>query len=87
MAGRKFQYVKFPTSSEELRPRQHESTCVANLKYYEDEEQVECEFMQRGTYAYFDVPPDVFAEWNNAGSRGTYFDMYIKGHYEYERIA
>ena len=77
----------FPIHPEELIPRQHPSECVAELEYDLESQQVICVFHKRGTYMYFDVPPDVFADWNTASSRGTYFNLYIRENYQYERVA
>jgi hypothetical protein len=79
--------------SHELLKREHGSECVASLEYIPNSEedpehgQVICEFVKRGTYAYFDFDVWTFAEWNSAGSRGIYFNLYVKGNFPYERIA
>ena len=72
--------------SKELIPREHESTAIASLNYDIEHAQMTIEFQERGTYTYFDVEPDTFQEFNAAGMRGTYFNLYIRGKYEYERI-
>lgn len=76
-----------PVASKQLQHRSHGSTAIANLEYDEESQEVTCEFQERGTYTYFDVPPDEFANWNTANSRGTYFNLYIRGIYSYERIS
>lgn len=74
-------------SSRQMDPKSWESTCVRSIKYDLEEQQLEIEFMQRGTFVYFDFEPWAFNEFNQAGSRGKYFNLYIRGRYEYERIA
>ena len=74
-------------ASRELAQREHTSEAVASLEYDIERQVVTCTFHQRGTYNYFDVSPDVYAEWNNAGSRGTYFNLYIRERYEYDRLS
>lgn len=74
-------------SSKEISPREWESECVADLSYDPEREEMTIVFQKRGTYAYFDVPIWVYAEFNNAGSRGTYFNSYIRGNYSYERVS
>ena len=73
--------------SKELLPRAHESEAIASLEYDIERQVVTCTFHQRGTYNYFDVEPQVYSEWNLAGSRGIYFNLYIRDRYEYDRIA
>ncbi len=69
-----------------LAPKSHDSECVASLSYDVENQQATCHFHERGSYVYFDIEPDVFMEWNNAGSRGQYLNLYIKGKYSYEKI-
>jgi hypothetical protein len=73
--------------SHELLSREHGSECVASLDYDIERQAVTCEFVKRGTYVYFDVEPEVYAEWNMAGSRGIYFNLYVKDRYSYDRIG
>jgi hypothetical protein len=82
-----YQIGKAAVGSSELAVREAASECVASLSYDIEREQVNCTFQKRGTYTYFNVSPDVFAEWNNASSRGTYFNLYIRGRYEYDRLS
>jgi hypothetical protein len=82
-----YQIGKATVRSGELEPLSHPSDCVASLSYDFDREQVTCHFHKRGSYTYFNVEPQTFAEWNNAGSRGTYFNLYIRDRYEFERIS
>lgn len=63
------------------------STCVATYTYHPDDEQLEIEFQERGTYVYYSVSLDEYANFNGASSKGTYFNLYIRDRYEYERIA
>jgi len=78
---------KSTVGSYSLTPRQHESDAIASLEYDIERQVVTCAFHQRGSYNYFDVEPQVFAEWNHAGSRGTYFNLYIRERYEYDRLS
>lgn len=83
----KYKYRTLRVRSSSLIPKEHESTCVAALDYDVERQQVTVEFQERGTYTYFDVPPEVFAEFNNSGSRGTYFNLYFRNNYSYEKVA
>ena len=73
--------------SDQLNPRDWESECVAALEYEPERQEVTCHFHKRGSYVYFGVEPDVYMEWNNAGSRGIYFNLYIKDRYAYDRLS
>lgn len=79
-----------PIHVTDLAPRDWFSTCVRAITYYPFEDgltgQLEIEFMQRGTYIYHDFPVDEFANFNQASSRGIYFNLYIRDRYNYERI-
>jgi hypothetical protein len=78
---------KATVSSRQIEHKKWDSTCVADLQYDPETETCTCEFAERGTYEYANMPPDVFAEWNNSGSRGTYFNLYIRSQFESQRIA
>ena len=70
-----------------LAERTHESEAIASMSYDIERQQCTVEFNERGAYTYFDMDPWTYSEFNNAGSRGTYFNLYIRGRFEYERIA
>lgn len=78
---------KFGVRSSDLEPKSHPSECVASLSYDIENRQAICHFEKRGSYVYFDVDEGTFAEWNTAGSRGTYFNLYIRGRYEYDKLS
>lgn len=64
-----------------------ESTCCADVDYDLETQEMTVQFQQRGTYVYSDVPLDEFLNFQQAGSRGTYFNLYVRNRYPYERIA
>jgi len=37
-------------------------------------------------YDYLNVPPAVFAAMKQSGSKGTYLNKHIKGHYHFEKV-
>lgn len=77
-----------PVKSTSLKPREHESSAIDSIDYDIENEQLTIVFHQRGSYVYFDFPPDEFANFNFAASRGTYFNLYIRDQgYEFERVA
>lgn len=63
-----------------------ESSCVARVDYNFEEGSMIVAFQQRGTYKYFDVPFDEFMNFQGASSRGTYFNLYIRDQFNYQRI-
>lgn len=75
---------------EEALARFHErgySTCVASLEYDPETNELIIEFQERGTYKFYDVPPDEADGLRGATSQGTYYNLYIKGRYSYDRIG
>ena len=88
MAGKiGYRIGKQTVPSGSIKPKEWESEAIQSLTYDFERQEVTCNFHKRGSYAYFDVEPDVFMEWNNAGSRGIYFNLYIKDRYAYDRIS
>jgi hypothetical protein len=65
----------------------NDSTCVADVTYDLETESLTIEFQKRGTYKYSDVPLQDFLDFQSAASRGTYFNLYIRTAYAYERIS
>lgn len=67
-----------------------ESRCVASLDFELTDESergdLTINFVHRGSYVYHNVPLDVYVDLAGAGSQGTYFNLYIRDNYEYERI-
>jgi hypothetical protein len=42
-------------------------------------------FTSGGSYTYFNVPQNVYDDWQAAFSKGTYFRNHILGRYDYAR--
>ena len=72
---------------EERNPRDWVSECVDVLEYDETLLEMTVHFVMRGSYIYKGVEPQIYAEFNNAGSRGVYFNLYIRGNYESQRVG
>ena len=70
------------------RPRMHsvDSTCVARLGYDEVAEEVLVEFHDSGLYGYRPVPPNVYAEFASAESKGTFLNEVIKPGYAARKL-
>lgn len=47
---------------------------------------LEIEFKKSGVYQYKDVPKDVYQDFINATSHGSYFHRHIKGRYSYIKL-
>lgn len=65
----------------------NESTCVANVDYDLETETLTVEFQARGTYTYRDFPLNEYVDFTQAGSRGRFFNLYIRDRYSYEKVA
>jgi len=70
----------------QLNPKDYTSECVDVLEYDMNTNEMTVHFEKRGSYLYKGVEPLVYAEFNHAGSRGQYFNQYIRGNYESQRI-
>lgn len=62
------------------------SECVASFDYNLETEELTVQFNKRGTYLYSGFPLNEFVTFSQAGSLGTYFNLYIREQYPYERI-
>ena len=63
------------------------STCVAHADYDALAQELIIHFVKRGTYVYSGVDPDEAEGLINATSQGTYFNLYIRDRYPFERIG
>lgn len=65
-----------------------ESTAISSISYWLNQETLYVTFRNSGDeYAYYGVPVDVWKEFCDACSKGSYLNDYIKGFYDYERIG
>lgn len=65
------------------------STAISNISYNPLEETMDITFHNPsiGTWRYYDVSPLDAAGFIESSSRGSYFNQFIRGRYEYERIS
>lgn len=63
------------------------SECVNTYEYDVELEVLTVFFQKRGTYRYANFSLAEFTNFAQAGSLGTYFNLYIRDQYEYERIG
>jgi KTSC domain len=62
------------------------SSNLRSVGYDSTSQVLEIEFHDGGIYQYFDVPSSVHASLLNAGSKGSYFQTFIKDRYRYRKI-
>lgn len=55
-----------------------QSTNLASVGYELESSTLEIEFHSGGIYQYFQVPSEIYEGIMNAGSKGSFFDLYIK---------
>lgn len=64
-----------------------DSSAFSRIGYCEELWELMLTFRTTGDYVYYAVPPEEWEGLVNADSRGGYFQQYIKGNYDYERLA
>jgi hypothetical protein len=57
------------------------SSCISSVDYDEESEDMTVYFVRGGVYVYSGVPKDVYEEFINAGSIGSYFYYNIRDVY------
>ena len=62
------------------------SSNIASLGYDAATQTLQVEFLSGSLYQYFDVPQNVFEDFKNAGSKGKYLAVQIKGIYRYAKV-
>jgi hypothetical protein len=64
-----------------------DSSCFSEIGYDPDEELLLVRFKDSGSlYSYSDVPEDVYDEFESSDSLGGYYNDYIKGQYDCDRL-
>jgi hypothetical protein len=63
------------------------SSVVARMHYDAETAKLKVVFVSGLVYEYKDVPEEVFREFKTSGSKGTYLNKYIKGHYAYRKVS
>ncbi len=62
------------------------STVVAHFHYIKNTHTLRITFVTGMVYDYKNVPEKTYEEMKASFSKGTYFNQYIKGFYEFEKI-
>lgn len=63
-----------------------ESSQLSFIGYDEDTNTLYVTFKNNATFKYIDVPEQVYKDFKEANSVGSYFNMYIKTKYTYSRM-
>ena len=63
------------------------STVILTMEYYADTATLRITFISGIVYDYKKVPADVFFALKTSGSKGTYFNQFIKGKYDFEKVS
>ena len=63
------------------------SSVIRDFDYDEDRCVLEITFVSGRIYAYRDVPPEVFAEFQMARSKGEFFNRHIRDCFDFSEVA
>ena len=67
--------------------RTSESTCFTVISYCCATQELQLQFRESGSwYSYFNVEPRIWDTFKNSDSKGGFYNDFIKGRYEYERL-
>jgi hypothetical protein len=62
------------------------STNIASVGYDESTETLEVEFLNSSIYQYYNVPVNMYESLMREGSKGRFFNTYIKNMYPFSRV-
>jgi len=63
------------------------SSVIASIQYNEQLHTLRVIFVSGMVYDYLNVPPGIYAAMKRSGSKGTYLNRYIKGHFDFKKIS
>ncbi|MBW8685290.1 KTSC domain-containing protein [Chitinophaga rhizophila] len=63
------------------------SSVVHRMHYNPETATLRIIFVSGLIYDYKNVPEEVYQAMKTSGSKGTYLNKYIKGHYPYEKVG
>ena len=63
------------------------SSVIRDYGYDDARRVLEITFVSRRVYAYYDVPPEVFQEFEMARSKGEFFNRHIRDCFEYAEVT
>ncbi len=71
----------------DIRMHAVDSSCFSRIGYDADNQILKVQFRESGEYyVYFDFSQEDYEDFSSADSLGKYFNAYIKGVYDYERL-
>ncbi|ACU64176.1 KTSC domain-containing protein [Chitinophaga pinensis] len=63
------------------------SSVVYKMHYDQETATLRVIFVSGMVYDYKNVPEEVYQAMKTSGSKGTYLNKHIKGHYAYEKVS
>ena len=63
------------------------SSAIAAVGYDPETQTLEIEFTSGGVYQYQGVPSEVYEQFMNGGSFGTFYQQHIKGQYPEQKVS
>jgi hypothetical protein len=63
------------------------SSVIARMSYDADNSVLKIIFVSGKVYNYKEVPKQIYEDMKSSGSKGIYFNKYIKDHYPFEEIT
>ena len=62
------------------------SSVVASIKYLPDKSILRVVFVSGSVYDYKNVPEEVYNAMRTSGSKGTFLNQHIKGHFKFIKL-
>lgn len=62
------------------------SSNIASIGYDEGADTLEVEFLNGSVYQYYNISKEMYDQLMQAGSKGQFFNAYIKNAYPYSRV-
>lgn len=69
-----------------LKGKSMPSTVIEKMDYSKETATLRIRFVSGLVYEYKKVPEKIFRAMQRAGSKGTFLNQFIKGHYKFEKI-
>lgn len=63
------------------------SSVIATAHYDKDSQVLKVIFRSGAVYLYYDVPEEVYLLYMKARSKGIFLNKFIKGNFEFEKVA
>jgi hypothetical protein len=63
------------------------SSVIITAQYDKDTQVLKVIFRSGAVYLYYDVPEEIYLFYRKAKSKGTFLNKFIKGNFEFEKVA